>query len=121
VLPGDAWPAPAPAPATGPGPVACSAAGIVGPGAPAPSAIPAPRGMVAVAAGPAGDGCADGDMSVSAGDIARIAARDPPTAASVSADAASARLDLVSTGATLERAECRLDGFAGVWPARTTS
>ena len=79
--------------------------------APAPCAVPAPRGTAAVAAGPAGDGMADGDMSEWDGDMARITATDPPAAASASSDAASARLDLVSTGERLEGDECRLDGF----------
>jgi hypothetical protein len=39
--------------------------------------------------------------------MARITATDPPAAASASADAASARFDLVSTGERLERSECR--------------
>jgi hypothetical protein len=47
---------------------------------------------------------ADGDTTESEGDMARITATEPPAAASASADAASARLDLVSTGERLEAA-----------------
>jgi hypothetical protein len=81
------------------------------PAASDPSALSASRGTVAVAAGPIGEGMADGDTSESEGDMARITATEPPAAASASADAASARLDLVSTGERLEPAECLLGGF----------
>jgi len=54
---------------------------------------------------------ADGDTTESGGEMARITATDPPAAASASADAASARLDLVSTGERLEATEGRLGGF----------
>jgi hypothetical protein len=55
---------------------------------------------------------ADGDTTESDDETAWITATEAPPAARASADAASARLDLVSTGERLEAAECRLGGFA---------
>jgi len=87
----------------------CCPAGAVLPALPdpEPSAFPAPRGTVAVAAGPAAEGSAAGATSVGDGEVtARITATDPPPAAvSASAEAASARFDLMSTGARLGRGD----------------
>jgi hypothetical protein len=113
--PGSPWPAERASGAIAmvPESAACWPAGAVSPAAaPASSALPAPRGTLAVAAGPASDGMAAGDTTESDGEMARITATDPPAAASASADAASARLDLISTGERLGLAECRLSGFA---------
>lgn len=53
--------------------------------------------MVAIAAGPAGDGSAAGVTTiVDSEDTARITATEPPTAAIANADAAMVPFDLVS-------------------------
>jgi DNA polymerase-3 subunit gamma/tau len=98
--PGFPWPAergsagipplPAPEPGAGAGVPCCPVVPALPD--PAPSAPPAPRGTVAVAAEPAGEGSAAGATSAGAGDTARITAKDPPpAAATASTDAAIAR------------------------------
>jgi hypothetical protein len=99
--PGLPWPAERESGAIPLPPAAASLAGDWAPSAPAPCALPAPRGTLAVAAGPASDGIAEGETTVLGGDMTPITATDPPAAASTSADAASARLWLVSTGERL--------------------
>ena len=54
---------------------------------------------------------ADGETTEPDGEIARITAMEPPASASASADAASACLDLISTGERLEGTECLLGSF----------
>jgi len=54
---------------------------------------------------------ADGETTEPDGETARITAMEPPASVSASADAASACLDLISTGERLEATECRLGGF----------